>query len=204
MAYDSDRDVFYALSDDQGQIDPVRFYTLRIDLADGASTQATSTSSPSRPFSSRTASLSRRRAPTRRAGADEGRRARRHLGGLCDQVDRSLRPPLRARRLVDSAISGPGAVPAERRRHPRRTPEPRLRERGHRAERPLPLHRHRGRTRPGRPAGDARGGQPRATAPLQPPDRSSTASTSTGPTRSPSRPCRRRTSRSTGSSSCSR
>jgi len=36
MAYDSERDVFYALSDDQGQIDPVRFYTLRLDLADGS------------------------------------------------------------------------------------------------------------------------------------------------------------------------
>ena len=36
MAYDAERDVFYALSDDQGQIDPVRFYTLRLDLADGS------------------------------------------------------------------------------------------------------------------------------------------------------------------------
>src|SRR5215207_6087993 len=36
MAYDADRNVFYALSDDQGQIDPVRFYTLRLDLADGS------------------------------------------------------------------------------------------------------------------------------------------------------------------------
>jgi hypothetical protein len=36
MAYDSERNVFYALSDDQGQIDPARFYTLRIDLADGS------------------------------------------------------------------------------------------------------------------------------------------------------------------------
>ena len=40
---------------------------------------------------------------------------------------------------------------------------------------------------------------------LQPADRhGSTASTSTGPTRSPSRPCRRRTSPSTASSSCCR
>ncbi len=36
MAYDSARDVFYVLSDDQGQIDPARFYTLRLDLADGS------------------------------------------------------------------------------------------------------------------------------------------------------------------------
>jgi hypothetical protein len=35
LAYDAFRDVFYAISDDQGQIDPVRFYTLRLDLSDG-------------------------------------------------------------------------------------------------------------------------------------------------------------------------
>ena len=49
----------------------------------------------------------------------------------------------------------PARLPAERRRHARRAPEPRLRERRDGAERPLPLHRHRGRARPGRPAGDA-------------------------------------------------
>lgn len=36
MAYDAARDLFYVLSDDQGQIDPMRFYTLRVDLADGS------------------------------------------------------------------------------------------------------------------------------------------------------------------------
>jgi hypothetical protein len=35
MAYDPSRGVFYALSDDQGQLNPVRFYTLRIDISDG-------------------------------------------------------------------------------------------------------------------------------------------------------------------------
>ncbi len=29
------RDVYYAISDDQGTIDPVRYYTLDIDVSDG-------------------------------------------------------------------------------------------------------------------------------------------------------------------------
>lgn len=35
LTYDAARDVFYAISDDRSQIDPARFYTLRIDLSDG-------------------------------------------------------------------------------------------------------------------------------------------------------------------------
>jgi 3-phytase len=35
IAYDEDRGAFYALSDDQGQFQPARFYTLRLDLSDG-------------------------------------------------------------------------------------------------------------------------------------------------------------------------
>ena len=35
ITYDAAAGVFYALSDDQGQISPVRFYTLRIDVGDG-------------------------------------------------------------------------------------------------------------------------------------------------------------------------
>ena len=35
IAYDPDANLFYVLSDDQGQFSPARFYTLRIDLADG-------------------------------------------------------------------------------------------------------------------------------------------------------------------------
>ena len=34
LAYDAERNVFYALSDDPSQIDPARFYTLRIDVSD--------------------------------------------------------------------------------------------------------------------------------------------------------------------------
>ena len=49
------------------------------------------------------------------------------------------------------ALPVPVRLPAERRRHPRRAPEPRLRERGDAAERPLPLHR-RPRTRSSRTA----------------------------------------------------
>jgi hypothetical protein len=35
ITYDSGRDVYYAISDDQGTIDPVRYYTLAIDVSDG-------------------------------------------------------------------------------------------------------------------------------------------------------------------------
>ena len=35
IAYDSKRGVYYAISDDQGTIDPVRYYTLEIDVSDG-------------------------------------------------------------------------------------------------------------------------------------------------------------------------
>ena len=35
-AYDAGRDVYYALSDDRSQLSPARFYTLDIDLSDGA------------------------------------------------------------------------------------------------------------------------------------------------------------------------
>ena len=35
LAYDANRGVYYAISDDQGTIDPVRYYTLEIDVSDG-------------------------------------------------------------------------------------------------------------------------------------------------------------------------
>jgi hypothetical protein len=35
ISYDPNRGVYYAISDDQGTIDPVRYYTLEIDLSDG-------------------------------------------------------------------------------------------------------------------------------------------------------------------------
>jgi len=35
ITYDPNRNVYYAISDDQGTIDPVRYYTLAIDVSDG-------------------------------------------------------------------------------------------------------------------------------------------------------------------------
>jgi 3-phytase len=35
ITYDSNRGVYYSISDDQGTIDPVRYYTLSIDVSDG-------------------------------------------------------------------------------------------------------------------------------------------------------------------------
>jgi hypothetical protein len=35
ITYDSNRGVYYSISDDQGTIDPVRYYTLKIDVSDG-------------------------------------------------------------------------------------------------------------------------------------------------------------------------
>jgi hypothetical protein len=36
ITYDAERDVYYAISDDQGSLGPVRFYTLDVDVADGS------------------------------------------------------------------------------------------------------------------------------------------------------------------------
>jgi 3-phytase len=36
ITYDAERDLYYAISDDQGSLGPVRFYTLDIDVADGS------------------------------------------------------------------------------------------------------------------------------------------------------------------------
>ena len=35
ITYDKKRGVFYSLSDDQGQLQPARFYTLKVNLSDG-------------------------------------------------------------------------------------------------------------------------------------------------------------------------
>ena len=104
-----------------------------------------------------------------RAGADEGRHARDHVRGLRGAPDRPLGAGVRARRTPARRAAAAVGVPAERGRHARRPPEPRLRERRDAAERPLPLHRDRERARPGRAAGDGRRREPGATAALQPP-----------------------------------
>src|SRR4029453_3258880 len=36
ITYDAERDLYYAISDDQGSLGPVRFYTLDIDVEDGS------------------------------------------------------------------------------------------------------------------------------------------------------------------------
>ena len=76
---------------------------------------------------------------------------------------------------------------------------------GDAAERPLLLHR-RPRTRSSRTARRRRSppAAPRGCSATTSSGASSTASTSTGPIRSPSRPCRRTSSRSTASSRCCR
>ena len=96
-------------------------------------------------------------------------------------------------------------VPAERGRHARRPPEPRLRERRDAAERPLPLHRA-PRTRSSRTARRRRSppAARRGCCATTSSGARSTASTSTGRIRSPSRPCPRPSSRSTASSRCCR
>ena len=40
ITYDAKRDVYYAISDDQSQINPARFYTVGLDVGDGALTNA--------------------------------------------------------------------------------------------------------------------------------------------------------------------
>ena len=200
LAYDERRDVFYAFSDDQVN---VRFYTLRIDVSSGV---------PAVQILAVTTRAGRDRSALRRpdgrpgrARADEGRHARPHLGGLRRPADRPVGARVRPRRPPARARCRSRRLPAERRGHARRAPEPRLRERGDAAERPLPLHRHRGRPRAGRPAGDARGREPGSAAPLQPPDRDARP-----PVRLLDRSdrraarARRPSSRSTASSSCCR
>ena len=140
-----------------------------------------------------------------RAGADEGRHARDHVRGLREPADRPVGARVRARRAPARRAAGSVRLPAERRGHARRPPEPRLRERGDAAERPLPLHRDRERARPGRACRRrspraARRGSCATTCSAA----SSTGSTSTGRIRSPSRPCPQTSSRSTASSSCCR
>jgi hypothetical protein len=66
---------------------------------------------------------------------------------------------VRARRTPARRAACSRSLFAERGRDTRRASEPRVRERRDADQRPLPLHRHRGRARPGRPAGDRRNGR---------------------------------------------
>ena len=66
ITYDARRGVFYSLSDDQSQINPARFYTLRIDLSDGHLDNGDVTSPASRRCSRRTGCRTRRPASIRK------------------------------------------------------------------------------------------------------------------------------------------
>ncbi len=200
IAYDERRGVFYVLSDDQVG---ARFYTLRIGVATGApavqilavTTLRDASGQPFAPLSLDPEGLALTKDDTlvltsegfanrlidpwvRDFGLDG-----RQLGAL--PVPSAFLPNAAGTRGVRQNLGFESAATAP--------------------ERTLPLHRHRGGARPGRPTGDGRGRQPGAAAPLQPAAAaSSTASTSTGRIRSPSRPCLRPSSRSTASSSCCR
>jgi len=108
ITYDAGRDVFYSLSDDQSQINPARFYTLRVDLSDGhldngdvtflrTTTLLAPDGLPYAPASPR----------SRRADAGEERRARRDLRGHCRARD----PGLGAEYGLDGAFLGDLPVP---------------------------------------------------------------------------------------------
>ena len=66
ITYDAQNGVYYAISDDPSQFQPARFYTLKLAVADGTLTTATSRSRTSRRCSRRTASRTRRSASTRK------------------------------------------------------------------------------------------------------------------------------------------
>ena len=200
IAYDESRGVFYVLSDDQVN---ARFYTLRIGVGGGApavqivavTTLRDASGQPFAPLSLDPEGLALTKDDTL-VITSEG-----FANRLIDPWVREF--GLDGRQL--GVAAGPDRLPAERRGDARRAPEPRLRERGDAAERPLLLHRDRERARPGRPAGNRR---PRAArrgcCATTSSGASSTASTSTGRIRSPSRPCPRTSSRSTASSRCCR
>ena len=204
MAYDADRDVFYALSDDQGQIDPVRFYTLRLDLADG------SLDSGDIDFLDVTTLLEPNGQPFAIASADPE--------GLALTKDDELVVTSEgfAARLIDPFVrlfaldgSSLGALPVPTPFLPAPARAASVRTSASRAP---PPRRTAVSSSPGRRARSSRTARRRRSRPAvrrassattSRPARS-TASTSTGSIRSPSRPCPRRTSPSPGSWSCSR
>jgi hypothetical protein len=72
ITYDSSRNVYYVLSDDQSQINPARFYTLGIDVGTSFGGGATCTSTPCRPCSSRVAARTPSADSTPRAWCSQG------------------------------------------------------------------------------------------------------------------------------------
>ena len=66
ITYDRRRNVFYTVSDDPSQFQPVRFYTVALDVSDGAWPTVTSGSRTSRRCWPPTVSRTRRSASTPR------------------------------------------------------------------------------------------------------------------------------------------
>ena len=206
ITYDAKRDVYYAISDDQGQFQPARFYTLGLDVRDGRLADGDVR------FTGVTTLLAPDGQPYPPLSLDpEGLvlTKDRRLIYTSEGLPASLIDPFVRRAALDGSFLGSfdraAAVPRHRRPVERRPAEPRVRERGRDARRAVPVHRDRERAVPGRarrrrsPAGARRGSSATACVPA-----GSTASSPTSPIPSPSRPCRRPRSRSTASSSSCR
>ena len=205
ITYDAQRNLFYAISDDQVN---ARFYTLRIGVAGGA---------PAVQIVSVTTLRDGAGQPFAPASLDPE--------GLTLTDDRTLVVTSEgfANRLIDPwvrefdldghqlrALSVPSAfLPNAAGTHGVRLNLGFESAASH-TERQLPLRRRRGGARPGRPARDGRApAAPRGSSATTSREAASsrawsTGSSSTGRIRSPSRPCPRISSPSTASSSCCR
>ena len=91
ISYDEDRGAFYVLSDDPSQFQPARFYTLHLDIGDGAlatgDVHFDASHDPRRPGRPAVPAVqSRPRGPD----AHERPRARRYVGGDCDAAGRAV------------------------------------------------------------------------------------------------------------------
>ena len=205
-AYDAARDVYYALSDDQGGTftptsTPARFYTLRVDLSDGSLgagdvtvVDVTTLLGPDgQPFPGRSLdpeglTLTPRRHPDHHLGGH--RSSHRTVRARVRPVRPPAGRPVSARRLQP-----------ERRRDPRSPLQPWLRGGGSGSQRPVPVRRRRERDRPGRAGRQHRRPEARRGCCATTQTGRWTGSTSTRRTRS-SRPAR--SSPSTGWWSCCR
>ena len=153
ITYDTERDLYYAISDDQGSLGPVRFYTLDIDVADGSLdpgdvtvVDVTALEPPAgesyAPGTVDPEGLTLTADDTVVVTSEGVRRCR----------SEPLDPGVRAGWQLRTRPHRAGAIPGGSRL--RRTPEPRLRG-GRSRRRPLPVHRQRGRPYAGRASGNA-------------------------------------------------
>ncbi len=205
IAYDADLDRYYVISDDQSVIDPARYYTFTLDVADGTLDPGDVV------VSDVTTLLDAAGLPFAAASFDpEGLALTKddELVITSEGIASRLIPPwvrlfgLNGRQLEDLPVPLafiPDAIPQTR-----GVRQNLGFESGHDRRAVLP-HRLRGRARAGRPAArPRRAAAPRGCCATTSRPAGPTGSTSTGPTRSPSRRCRRRPSPSTGSSSSCR